>query len=291
MLKKCLLALYNQLFHLNEYMTNSFMQKRPLPDLMTAATANLVTHFTWVQRQTLGMHFDHSTNCVITDSGLPCDTFNAVCQARFKPDDAREQIKAVVDYFAGVGRPFSWWLSPGDQPGNLAALLLEAGLQEDYSELAMAADLRQLPAGDLAPNGLQIRRVKTPEQLGDFAHIISVMWTPPDPEVINFYKLAAPAILKPDSPMRFYVGYVDGKPVATAEATVDDGVVGLYNICTLPDFRQRGFGTAMTLQPLLDARTENITTAILQATEAGARVYVRLGFESFGTITEYKPSA
>jgi len=164
------------------------------------------------------------------------------------------------------------------------------GLQEDYSELAMAADLRQLSAGDLTPNGLQIRRVRTPEQLADFAHIISIMWTPPDPEVVNFYQLAAPAILKPDSPMWFYVGYVDETPVATAEATVADGIVGLYNICSLPDFRQRGFGTAMTLQPLLDARAENVTTAILQATELGARVYARLGFESFGTITEYKPS-
>jgi len=267
------------------------MNNISLPDLVTVATANLVTHFTWVQRQTSGMHVGNGANHVITDSGLPCDTFNAVCQARFNPIDAREHIKTVMDYFAGVGRPFSWWLSPGDQPDNLGKLLLEAGLQEDYSELAMAADLSQLLEKDLSPNGLQIRRVRTPQQLADFAHIISVMWTPPDPEVVNFYKLAAPAILRPDSPMWFYVGYVDDKPVATAEATVGNGVVGLYNICTLPEFRQRGFGTAMTLKPLLDARAENYKTAILQATEQGARVYSRLGFELFGTITEYKPSA
>ncbi|MEP6988796.1 MAG: GNAT family N-acetyltransferase, partial [Chloroflexota bacterium] len=245
--------------------------------------------FTWVQRQTSGMYVERGSNLIITDCGLPCDTFNAVCQARLMPDDAPHAIQSAMNYFVDKKRPFSWWLSPGDLPDNLAVLVLEAGLQEDYSELAMAADLSQIPAGNLTPNSLQIRRVRTPEQLADFARIISAMWTPPDPEVVRFYALAAPAILKPESPMWFYVGYVDDKPVCTGEATVENGVVGLYNICTLPDFRQRGFGTAMTLKPLLDAREANCHTAILQATDEGARVYKRLGFEAFGTITEYKP--
>jgi ribosomal protein S18 acetylase RimI-like enzyme len=267
------------------------MENISLPDLRTAATANLITHFTWVQCQTSAMTVTRGPNLTITDCSLPCDTFNAVCGAQLTADNAREQIKTAIAYFADQQRPFSWWLSPGDRPDNLGKLLLEAGLKEDYSEWAMAADLRQLPTGDLAPNGLQIRRVQTVAELADFAHIISVMWTPPDPEVVRFYELAAPAILRDDSPMWFYVGYIDETPVATGEATVGDGVVGLYNICTLPEFRQRGYGTAMTLRPLLDARAKNDTTAILQATEAGARVYKRLGFETFGIITEYKPPA
>lgn len=262
-----------------------------LNDLMVAATDNLVTHFTWVQQQTVDMHVKRQDNLVITDSGLPCDTFNTISRARLTRDTVQAEVQAALAYFAQVNRPFSWWLSPGDQPDHLAKFLLDAGLQEDYSEQAMAADLSQPPAGDIAPHGLQIRRVQTPAELADFAHIISGMWSPPDPQVVRFYELAAPAILHPDSPMWFYVGYVEGTPVATGEATVHNGVVGLYNICTLPDFRQRGYGTAMTLQPLRDAHAANCHTAILQATEQGARVYKRLGFETFGIITEYKPPA
>jgi ribosomal protein S18 acetylase RimI-like enzyme len=242
-----------------------------------------------VQQQTSGMHVQRDGNLVLTDCGLPCDTFNAVCGARLTGENAGQAVQSAITYFALNQRPFSWWLSPGDQPDNLADLLLEAGLQEDYSELGMAADLSQLPSADLAPNGLRIQPVQTAPQLADFAHIISVMWTPPDPEVVHFYDLAAPAILRDNSPMWFYVGYVDEKPVCTAEVTVAEGVAGLYNICTLPDYRQRGFGTAMTLQPLIDAKANGCKTAVLQATEAGARVYKRLGFETFGPITEYKP--
>lgn len=235
------------------------------------------------------MQVKSDDNLVITDSGLPCDTFNTISRACLKHDTARADVEAAIHYFAHSNRPFSWWLSPGDQPDNLAKLLLDAGLQEDYSEQAMTADLSQPLAGDLSPNGLQIRRVQTPAELADFASIISGMWSPPDPQVVRFYELGAPAILRPDSPMWFYVGYVEGTPAATGEATVHNGVVGLYNICTLPDFRQRGYGTAMTLRPLLDAQAANCHTAILQATEQGAPVYKRLGFETFGIITEYKP--
>ncbi len=265
------------------------MHHLPIQDIQAIATDNLVTHFTWVQRQTAGMHVKSDDKVVLTDSGLPCDTFNTLSRAHLKQDTVQADVQVAINYFAQAQRPFSWWLSPGDQPDNLAKVLLDAGLQEDYSEQAMAAGLSDLPSGDVEPNGLQIRRAQTPAELADFAGIISGMWSPPDPQVVRFYELAAPAILRPDSPMWFYVGYVEGTPAATGEATVHNGVVGLYNICTLPDFRQRGYGTAMTLQPLWDACAAKCHTAILQATEQGARVYKRLGFETFGIITEYKP--
>jgi ribosomal protein S18 acetylase RimI-like enzyme len=67
------------------------------------------------------------------------------------------------------------------------------------------------------------------------------------------------------------------------------GVVGLYNICTREDYRRRGIGTALTLQPLLEARARGLHIGVLQASAAGAGVYTRIGFTSFGTITEYKP--
>jgi predicted acetyltransferase len=66
-------------------------------------------------------------------------------------------------------------------------------------------------------------------------------------------------------------------------------VVGLYNIITVEGYRQRGIGTALTTRPLLDARAVGVTTAVLQATDAGARLYRQLGFAAFGEIIEYKP--
>jgi ribosomal protein S18 acetylase RimI-like enzyme len=94
-----------------------------------------------------------------------------------------------------------------------------------------------------------------------------------------------------DRPTVHQVGYVSGEPVATAEATVEAGTVGLYNIATRSGFRQRGIGSMMTRRVLHDARTKGRDLAVLQAAAAGVGLYQRLGFVSFGEITEYKPTA
>jgi ribosomal protein S18 acetylase RimI-like enzyme len=105
--------------------------------------------------------------------------------------------------------------------------------------------------------------------------------------VLRFYELAAPVLLRDDAALWLYVGYLDDIPVATADLAIGGGVVGLYSICTLEAYRRRGFGSALTLQPLLDARAQGYRTAILQS--AADSLYARAGFEPFGEITEYKP--
>jgi ribosomal protein S18 acetylase RimI-like enzyme len=77
--------------------------------------------------------------------------------------------------------------------------------------------------------------------------------------------------------------------VATAEATLAGGAVGLYNIATLAARRRRGFGRALTLAPLLDARAEGYGLGVLQASSDGAGVYRRAGFRETGVYTEYQP--
>jgi hypothetical protein len=142
---------------------------------------------------------------------------------------------------------------------------------------------------DLSPAGLDIRRVRTLAELEDFAPLSASNSTPSDPDVLRFYELAAPALLRPDAPQWFYVGYLAGKPVATAELVVGGGLVGLYNISTLEPYRRRGIGTATTLRPLLDAANSGSYTGILQAAAEGVSIYSRAGFQRFGDITEYKP--
>ena len=258
----------------------------PIQNITTAAIDNLVTHVSWIQERTPGMRVSAAPDLTLSDCGLPCDTFNIVCRAQL--DNAAPRIREAIDYFEQ--RPFAWWLNPGDQPDDLGAMLQDAGLQAAESELAMAADLASLRMRDLAPAGLQIRRVQNAAQLRDFAAIVAANWSPPDEQVIRFYEMAAPSVLHPDSPLWLYVGYMDEIPVTTSELTVGGGVVGLYNICTLMDYRRKGFGTAMTLQPLLDARSQGYQHAILQASDGGKGIYAQLGFETFGQITEYKPN-
>jgi ribosomal protein S18 acetylase RimI-like enzyme len=226
---------------------------------------------------------------VIADSGLPCDTFNFICRARLDDTSARPAAAEATGYFAAVGRPFSWWVGPADRPGTLGAVLGDLGLARSESELAMALPLRSLPDAIGPVPGLEVRRVRTAGELEALARISAANWSPPDLQVLDFYRRAAPVLLSPASPQWFYLGYLDGKPVATAEATVHEGTVGLYNISTQAAFRGRGIGSWMTWQPLREARVAGCDLAILQASADGVGIYRRLGFTTFGEITEYKP--
>ena len=260
-----------------------------MDDLAAAADANLVAHASWVQRRLPGMRVIEEGGLVLVDSGLPCDTFNLVCGARLEREATPRRVREAIAYFRDVGRAFSWWVGPANRPQDLGDLLVAAGLAPAEGEVAMAADLAVLRVGELSPDGLRIERVRTEEQLRAFARIVAANWTPPDPQVMRFYTRAAPVLLEPDAPLRFYVGYLGDVPVAASELTVGGGVVGLYSICTLAAYRRRGFGGALTLRPLLDAREEGQRTGILQAAPGAVGIYARVGFAPFGEYTEYKP--
>ncbi len=252
-----------------------------------AADGNLVTHMTWVQARLAGGHVAAGPDLVLSDSGISCDTFNFVCRARLDVR-AGAAIRRVVDYFSAVGRPFSWWLGPADRPRDLDRALLDAGFAAAEMEVAMAAELGALGRAELSPHGLQIRRATTTRQVGEFARINAANWSPPDPHVLRFYRLAAPLLLRSDAPLRLYLGYLGDEVVATAELAVGGGAVGLYNISTLAAHRRKGIGTAITLRPLLDAREEGHSLGVLQASPDGQGVYARLGFRATGRYTEYQ---
>ncbi len=272
------------------------MRAPTLPELSPArlaevAAANLVTHMSWVQERVPGMHVRADEQLVLVDSGLPCDTFNVVCRARLAPQTVADRVAGALTHFRGAARPFSWWVGPGDLPAELGDSLRAAGLEASESEVAMTADLDSLPAPPPSPPGLRIERVRTPEQVREYATVNAANWDPPDPNVLHFYDLAAPALLVPETPLWLYVGYFDGRAVASAELTVGGGVAGLYGVATRAAYRRRGIGGAMTLRPLQDAEAAGYRVAVLQASAEGVGVYARAGFGPTGRFTEYKPPA
>ena len=78
-------------------------------------------------------------------------------------------------------------------------------------------------------------------------------------------------------------------------ATAGSGAFGIHAsvifVDTDPGWRCRGIGSAMTSAALHAAREAGATQACLDASDAGMRIYLRLGFEVVGPVTRvYRPA-
>ncbi|AKQ68841.1 acetyltransferase, GNAT family [Myxococcus hansupus] len=257
------------------------------PLVRSAMEANQVEHMTYLARRLPGAIVQDTPGLLLVDSGLPCNTFNVVCRARLAREEADARIAAAVSHFRDKSFPFAWWAGPDALPEDLDARLSAHGLVNAEQELGMSMDLSRLPALTLPP-GLSIRRAEDERTLADFAHVVAANWEPSDADVVEFYARTAHAALAPDSPIRFFVGYLDGEPVSASECHMAQGVAGLYSVATLRHARRRGIGSALTLAPLLDAREAGYRTATLQASAQGQGVYSRLGFVPRDTFREYQ---
>ena len=90
-----------------------------------------------------------------------------------------------------------------------------------------------------------------------------------------------------DPSLHFYLGMLEGKPVATSLLYLRGGVAGIYNVTTLLGARHQGIGSALTVAPLLQAQTLGYRIGISQSSPMGLHLYCLLGFREYCTFQAY----
>ncbi len=214
--------------------------------------------------------------------------FKGIWRARLAPDEADPAIAQALDWFQQRHAALtSWWISSATQPGDLADRLIARGFTRHYAgEPGMAADLHALNEFP-TPDGLRIVLAEDEATLIDWRNVICAAFNLPV-AMMQSWVDATLAFGIDAAPWRHYVAYDRGEPVATSYLFNGGGVAGLYCIATAPHAQHRGFGTAITLRPLLDARAEGYHYAVLFASPSGAYLYRRIGFHDTGNrISRY----
>jgi GNAT superfamily N-acetyltransferase len=88
---------------------------------------------------------------------------------------------------------------------------------------------------------------------------------------------------------RFYMGYVDGKPVGTSFLFSAMKTGGIFTVGTLREYRRRGVGTTLTAHALMESIKEGNDLHTLQAAkgENAEQLYKKIGFEIDHTVSWY----
>jgi GNAT superfamily N-acetyltransferase len=202
------------------------------------------------------------------DSGSPSPFLNCAVVRRQPAEDAASIVERLDGFYgAALGGPWTLW-SGWDMP-NLAR---HGGLLIQRMPLMVRHPGGAPPP---VPGGLRIVEVDSADVLDDWEAALIAGF--PVPELAGGGPIWDRRVL--GGRLRLWVGYADRRPVATAAAYVGDGLVGVYLVATLPEYRGRGFATALTWRAVL---ADPALPAVLQATELGRPVYERMGFAAVG---------
>ena len=220
---------------------------------------------------------------LVTD--LPDPFMNLVVCHQLPAEGVDDLVASVLVHFRSMNiRKLSWLTHEGVPSADINKVLLTHGLTfRDEFATEMAVDLSLLPDGLPTHAALRIVPVDGERVLKQWIHVASIGFRIDERFEKIWLDFFADAIF--DTRFQTYLALLDGKPVATSQLFLSEGVAGIYNVSCIPDARGQGIGSAVTLAPLLEAREMGFRIGVLQASQKGHNVYSRLGFQDYGKLS------
>ena len=219
-------------------------------------------------------------------TAVPLHLFQIILIKQPGDDGDKHMLQEAIDFFTvrgvtaltcffDVGVPVAGWIEP----------LRELGFTLDAGMPGLAIDLDLLREGRPVAGEFHIQAIQDHEAFSEWVRpyiLGSEMSSEVGEPLFDLFARAGHQL-----PFRHYMGYLDGKPVATSSLFLGAGVAGIYNVATLPEARRKGIGAAVTAAPLKDAKSLGYRAGILHASPMGLPVYERLGFRRLCNVEWY----
>ena len=258
------------------------------PGLVKLAQDNLIAYFR-AFAGIEGVHFieDPTATWVATDNGPPG---NQILRCRFGAAD--QEIETLVRQIGRHSDSFDWFVFPACQPDDLKERVEAYGraggpdgrwqLHGTVGGLGgtwMLMDLKDLPPGPRVPDGFHIERVRNDDELETWRQASCAGFG--GGPYHTFYAAYSRHGFGPDASILHYIGYLDRTPVTSATLLLTGDMASIYNVSTPPDFRRRGFGTAISWFMLDQAKARGHRNAFVWSSPLGRNAYQRVGFRIY----------
>lgn len=205
---------------------------------------------------------------------------DCIFRANFENLNIKKEIINVGTLIRKGKAPNGWTVGPLTKPKNLGIKLEKYGFSNVYHQVGMAVELKALEIIEINENNLIIEKVDGEESLSQWSKVVSEVFNlRVDFNHLKFLHLQKEA--------HFYLGNFEGEPVSTLMLYLSSGVAGLHAVSTLPKYRNRGFGLAISRSALIDAYNMGYYVGVLQASSLGERVYRKFGFQKYCDIISY----
>jgi len=199
--------------------------------------------------------------------------------SRLPGEDEGHLIDHTLAYFRASNVPVvSWWLEPHLPAASWERQLERRGFRYERGTPGMAVDLRNLPEDGHGVAGLEIVSVQDAPALRVWTQTMMAGFGLPSAWEPGLWSLLEGLGL--NLPLRHYLGYLCGQPVAISTLFLGAGAASLQYLATVPQARERGIGRAMALRVLRDGLSLGYRAGVLQSSEMGYNLYLQLGLRT-----------
>ncbi len=195
-------------------------------------------------------------------------------------------VARAMEFFAGEPAGFIVLVRRPDD-ADIERTALRESFRVGWTEQPMA--LTAPPAAASMPADVEIRFVADERAVTDYGRVVASANDDPGereraPLLFHGETIVAPHVAA-------FVAYVGTEPVACAMTLMSHRIAGVFYVATVPHARRRGLGDALTRIAARTGFEMGAEAAWLGASEMGASLYRRIGFEPLGsTLVELESS-
>ena len=250
-------------------------------DAVTGAIeANLVEHFSSFSRIPRAQFYDGpDMTWVVT--GIPRAVLNGVWRTDLPSKGLDAKIMETLSVFRARRVPMRWVCGPSTRPHDLGQHLERNGLAHVSDWTGMAVDLLTLPEAVPVAAGVIIEEGQDVRGLENWLRAYRASANVQEAVSKAFFELFAGIGLGPGSPVRHWVGSLNGEPVARTTLVLAAGVAGIHWVATAPEARRNGIASALVLEALHAARRQGFRLGVLHSSAMAVNAYRQLGFKEY----------
>ena len=214
-------------------------------------------------------------------TGVAIATFNGV----LLPDEyslTPERFSRFAEPFVSARVPFSFQVCSQNERPACDPLFRSQGYTDIFVDPVMICT-GPLAATRRNPD-VRVREVILPEDRQCFRRIVIEGFDLPPGVTEDFFDQ-----LLDIQEAHQMIGLVDGKPVGTGLLLYLAGVASIFNVATLPAYRQRGVATAIMAALHSQALDDGYHATVLTSSQMGLSLYQHLGYRRVGYQSGYAP--
>lgn len=215
----------------------------------------------------------------------PDPVLNLVVHADFAEQEADEKIKAVLDFYKQRYVAWTWVIGPATRPLNLSQHLERNGFAylEEYPSLYFDLN-KPIPGRRL--DKFDIREAGPEDQLREWIKPIAEGF-PSSDRGEGFREVNADLPHGKGTSLRHFMIYLRSQIVAAGTLYLGTEAAMIHNVATKTAVRKQGFGTALTIYAMMEAKRLGFRHCFLDSSTSGFNLYRNLGYKVFAANQVY----